>query len=211
MSRESAIKTTPVPEKLRGCSFFAITRFLRAEINFYLALKNLVMAKKEQPRSFSGTGVVLMADSRDIANFLEHASPTEIIDRLNRLTTRLISAVEKKEGIVYVHIGGCLIAYWPPSMMPAAARNAIDAASDGVAACGASITISVAIAEVALADVGPATAKRPLLVGAAYQRAEAALRISQAGVVTVDSQTLEVLPADLQARFVRKADYAELR
>ena len=169
------------------------------------------MAKKEQPRSFSGTGVVLMADSRDIANFLEHASPTEIIDRLNRLTTRLISAVEKKEGIVYVHIGGCLIAYWPPSMMPAAARNAIDAASDGVAACGASITISVAIAEVALADVGPATAKRPLLVGAAYQRAEAALRISQAGVVTVDSQTLEVLPADLQARFVRKADYAELR
>ena len=44
------------------------------------------------------------------------------------------------------------------------------AASDAVAACGASIAVSLAIAEFALADVRAATAKKMLLVGAAYQR-----------------------------------------
>lgn len=174
-------------------------------------LKNLVASKKEEPRGFSGVGAVLMADSRDVAELLERVSPVELVDSVNRVTTALISAVENHEGVVYQHIGGSLIAYWPPVMMPAAARSAISAASEAVAACGASIAVSVAIAEFAVADVGPATAKRPLLVGSAYQRAEAALRVSPAGIVTVDSQTLEVLPADVRARFVRKDDHAELR
>jgi class 3 adenylate cyclase len=175
------------------------------------ALKNLVAPKKEELCGFSGTGVVLMADSRAIAKLSERVSSAELVDSLNRVTTALIGAIEKKEGIVYMHIGGSLIAYWPPSMMPVAARSAIGAASDAVAACGASVAVGVAIAEFALANVGPATGKRPLLVGAAYQRAEAALRVSRAGIVTVDSQTLGVLPADIQARFVRNDGYAELR
>lgn len=175
------------------------------------ALKNLVASKKEEPRGFSGTGAVLMADSRDIAKLSERVSPFELVDSLNRVTAALISAVEMKEGIVHLHCGGSLIAYWPPSKMPAAARSAIGAASDAVAACGASIAVGVAIAEFALADVGPATGNRSMLVGAAYKRAEAALRVSPDGAVTVDSQTLDVLPADIQARFVRKDDHAELR
>ena len=175
------------------------------------ALKNLIASKKDEPRGFSGTGAVLMADSRDIAKLSERVSPDVLVESLNRVTTGLISAVEKKEGIVYVHIGGSLIAYWPPSMMPAGASSAIEAASDIVAACGASVAVSVAVAEFALAEVGPETAKRPLLVGTAYQRAEAALRVSSAGVVTVDPQTLDVLPPDVQARFVTKAGHAELR
>ncbi len=175
------------------------------------ALTNLFTAKKEEPRGFSGTGAILMADSRDIAKLSERLSPTALVESLNRVTAALISAVEKKGGIVHVHVGGSLIAYWPPSTMPAAAESAIGAALGAVAACGASIAVSVAIAEFALADVGPATAKRPLLVGAAYQRAEAALRVSRDGVVAVDFQTLDVLPADIQARFVRKEDHAELQ
>jgi hypothetical protein len=174
------------------------------------ALKSLVGPSKEQPGGFSGIGPVLMADSRDIAKVSERVSPAELVEHLNRVTRELICAVETNEGIVHLHIGGSLIAYWPPSGMPAAARNAIVAASDAVSVCGASIAVSVAIAEFALAEVGPASGKRPLLVGAAYQRAEAALRLSPGGVVTVDSRTLDVLPADIQARFSRKDGHAEL-
>ena len=81
------------------------------------ALTNLFASKKEEPRGFSGTSAILMADSRDVAQLSEHVSPADLVESLNRVTAALISAVEKNGGIVHVHIGGSLIAYWPPSTM----------------------------------------------------------------------------------------------
>jgi hypothetical protein len=71
--------------------------------------------------------------------------------------------------------------------------------------------VSVSVAEFALADIGPENSKRPVLVGAAYQRAEAALRECRAGVAAVDAQTFAALPTNIRARFVLKGGHAELR
>ena len=174
-------------------------------------LKKLIAPKKESPSGFSGTCAILMADSRSIAKLNERVSPVELLDRLNRDTTALIAAVEKHEGVVHLYVGGSLIAYWPPSKMREGARRAIAAASDAVKNCGDAIAVSVAIAELALSEVGPATAKRPLLVGPAFQRAEATLRKLSSGVVAVDAETLEALPADIKARFVVKDGHLELQ
>lgn len=159
----------------------------------------------------SGIGAILMGDSRGLAEFSEHVGPVELIERLNRVTTTLIAAVEKNGGIVHLHVGGCFIAFWPPSMMPAAARDAIAAAAEVVAACEESVAVSVAVADLAFSEVGAGAARRPLLIGAAYQRAEATMRVASAGRVAVDSETLRSLPADIGIRFVAKDGYAELR
>ena len=158
----------------------------------------------------SGIGAILMADSRATAKLGERVSPLELIESVNRVTTVLISAVEKNGGIVHLHVGGSLIAFWPPSMMPAAARTAISAAAEAVAACGESIAVSVAVADLAFSEVAGA-ARRPILVGAAYQRAEATIRAATAGRVAVDSDTLRSLPADISSRFVANDGHAELR
>jgi class 3 adenylate cyclase len=173
-------------------------------------LKNLIAPKDALPSGFSGECAILMADSRGIAKLSERVSPEELVDRLNRDTTALIAAVEKHGGVVHLYVGGSVIAYWPPSKMRDGARRAIAAASGAIESCGDAIAVSVAIAELALSDVGPACAKRPLLVGPAYQRAEATLRSSSSGVVAVDAKTHEALPADIKARFVAKHDYWEL-
>jgi class 3 adenylate cyclase len=173
------------------------------------ALRSLLAPKQQEPRGFSGTGAVMMADSRGITKVGKCVTPEELVDCLGSITTTLIRAVEKKDGIVRQYIGGSLIAYWPPSKMPAGLSNAIEAAAVAVAECGASIAVSVAVGEFALIGVGPA-AKRPLLVGAAYQRAEATLRAASTGTVSVDRQTLDALPADIKVQFVMKDGYAEL-
>src|SRR5215510_9999196 len=109
----------------------------------------------------SGVGANLIADSRVTAKLSDRTSPLELIQRLRRITTILIEAVEKNGGIVHLHIGGSLIAYWAPERMAAAMRDSIAAAKCAVAACGESVAVSVAIADFTIADVGPQSAKRP--------------------------------------------------
>ena len=157
----------------------------------------------------SGISALLLADSRP--NLSASVSPIESVESLKRVTAALIDAVEKHGGIVHLHIGGCLVAYWPPENMPAAARDAIAAAAAAIAACGDSLVASVAVADFTIADVGPDSVKRPLLAGPAYKRAEASLRLATAGRVAVDAQTLDTLPADVSARFVKEGDHAFLR
>jgi class 3 adenylate cyclase len=156
-------------------------------------------------------GVVLMADSRNIADLSERFSPVELIERLNRVTTTMIAAVERNGGIVHQYVGGSLVAYWPPEKMPAAVGAAIGTADEVVAACGDSVAVSVSVADLAISGVGSGPARRPVLLGAAHHRAEATIRVSSAGTVAVDSETLRSLPADISDRFVPKDGYAELR
>ncbi len=156
-------------------------------------------------------GVVLMADSRSIADLGERVSPVELIERLSRVTGTMIAAVEQNGGIVHQYVGGSLVAYWPPEKMPAAVGAAIGAAAEIVAACGATASVSVSVADLAISDVGAGAARRSVLVGAAHHRAEATIRVSSAGTVAVDSETLRSLPVDIGDRFVAKEGYAELR
>lgn len=157
----------------------------------------------------SGISALLLADSRP--NLSARISPVELVEGLKRVTATLVDAVEKHGGIVHLHVGGSLVAYWPPEKMPSAARDAVAAATAAIAACGDSLAVSVAVADFAIADVGRDSAKRPLLVGPAYQRAEASLRLAGAGRVAVDAHTLEALPADISVRFVKDGDRAFLR
>lgn len=158
----------------------------------------------------SGIGVILIGDSRGVAKQSERVSPAELIGTFSSVTTTLITAVEKCGGTVYQYVGGSFIAYWLPEKMPAAARDAISAAADTIAACGETVAVSVAIADFAIAEVGAGSAQRSTLVGPAYQRAEATIRVSASGRVAVDSETLRILPSDISDRFVVKEGYAEL-
>jgi class 3 adenylate cyclase len=170
-------------------------------------LKNLFAPKKKAMAAFSGTGVVFMADSRSVAQLSERISPEEIIERLNRTTTALITAVEAHGGVVHQYIGGSLVAYWPPSKMPEAIGSAMAAGLDSVAECGAGIAVSVSVAGIAFSSVAP----RPVLVGAAYSRAEATLRLASAGTIAVDAHTFDVLPSDLRSRVAIKKSHSELQ
>jgi class 3 adenylate cyclase len=169
-------------------------------------LKNL-FAPQRAVTTFSGTGVVLMADSRGVAGLSDRVSPEGLIEHLNRTTLTLIAAVEKHGGIVHQYIGGSLVAYWPPSKMPEASASAMAAGLDVIAECGTEIVVSVAVAGLAFSSA----AGRPILVGAAYSRAEATLRHASVGSVAVDAHTLEVLPATLRERAATKESHAELR
>jgi class 3 adenylate cyclase len=159
----------------------------------------------------SGICTVLMADSRGIAEFSERVSPVELVERLSRATTAMVTAVEKNGGIVHQYVGGSLIAYWPPEKMPAAARDAIGAAVEIVVAFGVSVAVGISVADLAVSVVGAGSAGRSMLVGPAYQRAEETIRTSSGGRVAVDMETLRALPADIRVRFVPANGHAEFQ
>ena len=169
-------------------------------------LKNLFAPRKAKA-AFSGIGVVFMADTRGVTRLSESISPEEIVDHLNRSASTLIAAVEQRGGVVHQHVGGSVVAYWPPSEMPEAIGRAVAAGLDVIRKREVEVIASVAVAGLALSSA----AGRSLLIGPAYSRAEASLRLASVGCVAMDSDTLEALPAGLKDRITRKDSHAELR
>lgn len=173
------------------------------------AIKKLFATKSDESRGFSGTGIVLMAEAREFASLSKGLSPMTLADHLNRLTSALINVVETHGGVVHMHAGGSLVSYWPPEKTPACAQQVI-AAAEEMQALGQDVTVSVALGELALTNVGSA-AKRPVLLGAAYERAEKSLLAARCGIIEADALTLDALPQDLRTRFAARDDITEIR
>lgn len=169
-------------------------------------------AKKEPlQESFTGFGVVLLCDVGSLSSSAQALHPVVLVEAMKQAMAIQAESVRRFGGAVDKHVGGSLIAYWPPEVMPrainaasAAARAMIGESSGGVLRLRASF----AAADFTVDASGPVGARQVQIVGRAYERAEGMLASQTSNEIITDLQTFEMLSPAERTGFVVDAGYA---
>lgn len=178
-------------------------------------LKALFRTPEPAPFFFTGLGVVLVSDLCSVSLKAETLGPTELIHAISESLTFQTDTIRHCGGIIDKYVGGAVIAYWPPHLMPGAVVSAKLAACAlmtkqgiGKTDLNFDLVVSFSASEFSVAMFGPPTAFRIQAVGRALSRAQTMLkRLRTRGVIT-DEETLAMLPPKHRAAFVLQDGHA---
>ncbi len=165
------------------------------------------------PECFVGLGVVLISDLCNVHLLAERLTPIELVKLTNRTLEMQTKIIRRHGGIIDKYIGGCVVAYWPPKLMPGAVSAASLAAVElshqsKLRRISFNVRVSFAAAEFMVAAFGPAGRQRFQAVGRAYERADTMLKRLREGGVMTDAETLGMLDADQRTSFEISDGYA---
>ena len=177
-------------------------------------IKALFGKEKElQPECFTGVGVVLISDLCAARLLDAPLSPADLVEAMKEVLSFQTETIRRFGGVIDKYVGGCVVAYWPPKMMPEAVSAANSAALALVKKKGAGrvnfeMRVSFSAAAFSVAAFGPAGRQRIQLIGRAFERANSMQGKLPSGGILTDAETLLSLPESERVNFVMNDGYA---
>jgi class 3 adenylate cyclase len=157
---------------------------------------------------FMGEGVFFSSDVHSVAPRKGNLSPIGLIEVLAAILDYQKTIVQEQGGLIEQFVGGCVIAYWPPSSGAAMVEAAFETGARlvrekvEVAELDYCIRVKFVASELAGAFFGSKTTFRYQVVGKARDRANELPNLSDGkDCVLTNQDTLGKLPLPVQNRF----------